>query len=299
LVGSPTVARGSGGQHDNVCDILLLRGRLTMTVIRRNNVRVSGRGRVPLVLVHGFGIDQRAWDRILPAFEEEYRVLRYDLTGLGSSDLAAYDRERHGTLQGHAQDLLEICHGLGVQDGLVVGHSVGAIISLLAAEADASLFRKVVLLAGSPRYLNDVDYPGGFEREQAEQVIAAVAADYIAWCNNIVPIVVGEHAAKGTAEHVLSSFRRVDPDVATHFFRVTLFADHRDALQRLKQPTLVLQASRDAFVPVAVGRYMADHLPRGELHVLSGHGGHFPHLGAPQAVVAAVQEFFDHEPAGA
>jgi sigma-B regulation protein RsbQ len=258
-------------------------------VTKRNNVHVSGSGDSVAVLVHGFGVDQRAWDRILPALEARYQVVRYDLTGLGRSDLAAYDRERHGTLQGHAQDLLEICAGLGVRDGLLVGHSAGGMIGLLAAIAEPALFGKLVLLATSPCYLNEPGYVGGFEREQAERVITAVAADYVAWCNDIVPIAVGQQQGQGITDQVLQSFRKVDPDVASHIFRVILFSDHRAALPLVQQPALILQASRDAFVPMTVARYMQAQLPQARLQTLTGQGGHFPHLGTPQTVVSAVQ----------
>jgi sigma-B regulation protein RsbQ len=262
-----------------------------MSVLLRNRVAVSGRGKQAMVMVHGFGVDQRAWDRVLPAFEDDYRIIRYDLTGLGRSDLSAYDTQRHASLHGHADELREICAALSVDDAVLLGHSAGGMIGLLAGVAQPGLFQKLIMISSSPRYLNDADYVGGFERAQADEVIHAVASDYVAWCNATVPVVVGEGATPAVTEQVMQGFRRVAPEIALHVFRAILYSDHRADLARMEQPTLVLQATRDAFVPVEVAHYLAAQLPLGSLHVMRGHGGHFPHLGAPHDVVRAVKDF--------
>lgn len=263
-----------------------------MTAVRRNRVVLSGRrDAAAVVLVHGYGVDQTAWSRVLPFFERHFRVLRYDLTGLGHSDLSAYEQERHGSLHGHAEDLREICREVGVRDAVMVGHSAGGMIGLLAGLLEPGLFQKQVLVSASPHYLNEVGYAGGFARADAEQVIQAVASDYVAWVKSVVPMAVGDDPERSTTEQVIEYYAQVAPPIAVHMFRTILFSDVRSELARVRAPTLILQASQDAFVPKAVATYMQAQIPDAQLHVLSGAGGHFPHLGAPTAVLTAIQDF--------
>jgi sigma-B regulation protein RsbQ len=263
-----------------------------MSVIRRNNVHVSGTGADTVVLSHGFGVDQSAWKRVLPQLERRYRVVRYDLTGLGQSDKAAYDGERHGTLHGHASDLLEICAELKLEGARFVGHSAGAMAGLLAAIERPTLFRKMVLLAISPHYIDEPHYIGGFGREQIAGVFDAVARDYVAFCDAMVPAAIGPDVDPAVTDELLHTFKRTDPNIAHHFSKVVFLSDHRADLTKLRVPALVVQASQDTFVPVQVGRWVAAQLPQGEFHLLQGRGGHFPHLAAPDDVVKVVNEYF-------
>jgi sigma-B regulation protein RsbQ len=74
-------------------------------VLHRNNVRVSGKGRQPMLFAHGFGCDQTMWRFITPAFESDYRVVLFDYVGSGKSDASAWSEERYATLDGYAQDV--------------------------------------------------------------------------------------------------------------------------------------------------------------------------------------------------
>lgn len=258
----------------------------------RNHVETGGqRSGETIVLVHGFGVDQSAWSRVLPFFERHYRVVRYDLTGLGQSDLRAYHPARYASLHGHAEDLREICKELGVREAIMVGHSAGGMIGMLAGLAEPGLFSQQVLVSSSPHYINEPDYVGGFAREEAEQVIYAVARDYVSWVQSVVPFAVGSDAGQATTDQVMGYFRKVDPEIAVHMFRTILFSDHREDLARVKIPTLIVQATYDAFVPEPVARYVHAHIPGSKLQILSGAGGHYPHLGAPTAVITAIQDF--------
>lgn len=263
-----------------------------ISAIRRNNVHVSGTGRDTVVLSHGFGVDQTAWKRVLPQLERRYSVVRYDLTGLGRSERRAYDRDRYATLHGHARDLLEICSELKLEHSLFIGHSAGAMAGILAAIERPELFRKMILLAASPHYIDEPHYVGGFGREQIAAVFESVARDYLAYCDVMVPVAIGDNVDRAVADDLLATFKRTDPEIAHHFAQVVFLSDHRDDLPNLSVPALVVQPSQDTFVPVQVGHFVAAQIQRGELHVLHGRGGHFPHLAAPDDVLKVVNEYF-------
>ena len=103
------------------------------SISKRNNVKVIGNGTQPMLFAHGFGCDQNMWRFITPAFKDKYKIILFDYVGCGKSDLASYNPERYNDLRGYAQDVLDICKELQLQDIIFVGHSVSSMIGLLAA----------------------------------------------------------------------------------------------------------------------------------------------------------------------
>ena len=105
--------------------------------LRRNNVTVTGNpvGRI-LMFAHGYGCSQAAWDLVAPEFERDYRVVLFDYVGAGESDASAYDYGKYDSLDGYADDVLEILHALDARDVVFVGHSVSAMVGVLAANRE-------------------------------------------------------------------------------------------------------------------------------------------------------------------
>ena len=126
-----------------------------MTASERHNAKVSGAGERAIVFAHGFGCDQNMWRLVAPAFERDFRVVLFDHVGAGGSDLSAYDPAKYGSLDGYADDVVELCRDLGIRGGVFVGHSVSAMIGVLAAKRAPELFDDLVLVGPSPRYIDD------------------------------------------------------------------------------------------------------------------------------------------------
>lgn len=82
---------------------------VNINVRERNNVKVIGNGETTLMLAHGFGCDQNMWRFMLPSLESHYKVVLFDYVGCGQSDTSAFDKKRYQTLDGYAQDVIEIC----------------------------------------------------------------------------------------------------------------------------------------------------------------------------------------------
>src|SRR5690349_22342526 len=100
-----------------------------MNVLQKNNVQLSGRETgQPMLFVHGFGCDQNMWRFVAPAFENDYRIVLFDYVGSGKSDVSAYDRDRYASLDGYAQDVLDVCRALDLEDVIFVGHSVSGMV---------------------------------------------------------------------------------------------------------------------------------------------------------------------------
>ena len=260
-----------------------------MSILKRNNVHVTGTGR-PMIFVHGFGCDQNMWRLLVPHYAGGAQVILVDLTGSGASDLAAYDRAKYATLHGHAGDMCEVLREVASEPAVFVGHSVSAMIGLLANLKAPELFHSQVMVGPSPCYVNDGDYFGGFERSDIESLLETMESNYLGWSSNMAPAIMGAPGQPQLAQELTNSFCRTDPEIAKHFARVTFLSDHRADLPKLQAPTLILQCSEDVIAPVAVGEYMARTLPDATLSVIEN-VGHCPHLSAPGASAAAMDAF--------
>lgn len=262
-----------------------------MEVLLRNNVTVTGRpDGAPMVFAHGFGCDQGMWRHVAPAFESTHRVVLFDHVGAGGSDLSAYDPGRYGRLEGYASDLVEILEALELPRATVVGHSVSAVIALLAAADRPELFDRLVLVGPSPRYIDDEGYRGGFSRQEIEELLETMDGNYLGWSAHIAPVIMGVPDRPELSEELTSSFCRTDPVIARRFARATFLSDNRADLGRVRTPALVVQCRSDAIAPVEVGEYVHQHLAGSELVVLDA-TGHCPNLSAPDQLVAAMQSY--------
>jgi sigma-B regulation protein RsbQ len=243
-----------------------------------------------MLFAHGFGCDQNMWRFVTPAFEDDYRIVLFDHVGAGKSDLAAYDRAKYATLDGYAADVLDICRELELHDVVFVGHSVSAMIGILAAIEEPARFGALVLVGPSPRYVDDGDYVGGFTREDIEGLLEALDSNFLGWSAQFAPIIMGSEQPTELQEELTNSFCRTDPEIARHFARVTFLSDNRDDLDRVATPALVLQCADDVIAPRAVGEYVYEHLGDSSLVLLEA-TGHCPNLSAPEETVAAIKAF--------
>jgi sigma-B regulation protein RsbQ len=262
-----------------------------MEVLRRNNVTEHGLpSGPPMLFSHGFGCDQNMWRLVAPAFEEDHRVVLFDHVGAGSSDLTAYDRRRYDSLEGYAEDVLEICEALDLTGVTFVGHSVSAMIGVLAALRAPDRFAKLVLVSPSPSYIDDGDYVGGFGRADIEELLESLDSNFLGWSSAMAPVIMGNPDRPELGEELTNSFCRTDPDIARHFAHVTFLSDNRGDLPRVRIPTLILQCADDAIAPQSVGAYVHEQIAGSELVLLDA-VGHCPNLSAPEETVAAIKAF--------
>ncbi len=260
-------------------------------ILSRHNVTVTGRaGGPPMVFAHGFGCDQHMWRFVAPAFEDTFRVICFDHAGSGAADPRLYDPERHSTLQGYADDVLAICRALNLKGVVFVGHSVSAMIGVLAELAEPERFSSLVLVSPSPRYLDDEGYVGGFSERDIRELLDSLDSNYLGWSSAMAPVIMGDQQRPELADELTESFCRTDPHIARRFAEVTFTSDNRAELSRVQAPTLVLQCTSDAIAPVSVGQYVADAVPRATLTMLDA-TGHCPNLSAPEQTTAAIDRF--------
>ena len=265
-----------------------LGGRVSAVV--RNNVHTAGTGPTAMVFAHGFGCDQNMWRHVSPAFEDRFRIVLFDHVGAGGSDLKAYDPKKYSTLAGYADDVVEIGNELGLKDAVFVGHSVSAMIGLLASLKAPGMFKSLVMVGPSPRYIDDEDYVGGFKEQQITELLDFLADNHMGWSTAMAPVIMGNADRPELGEELTNSFCRTDPDIAKEFARVTFNSDNRADLAKVTIPTLILQCSEDVIAPLAVGEYVHRQMPNSKLVILKA-TGHCPNLSAPEEVISAMRGF--------
>ncbi len=261
-----------------------------MDVIKRNNVKVTGKGEKPMLFAHGYGCDQNMWRYITPAFEDDYKIILFDHIGFGNSDTSTYSKEYYSSLQAYAEDILEICHELKLQDVILVGHSVSAMIGVLAAIKEPALFSKLVLVSPSPCFINDGEYIGGFSKEAIDGLLSTLESDYLGWSNAIAPVIMGNADRPELSQELAGSFCRSNEEIAKDFAHLTFLSDNRKELPLVKTKTLILQCSDDAIAPLSVGEYTHHNISGSKLKILDA-TGHCPNLSAPEETIAAMKGF--------
>lgn len=259
-------------------------------VVKRNNVKVFGKGKQPMLFAHGFGCDHNMWRFVTPAFENEFKIVLFDYTGSGNSDLSAYNNKKYSNLNGYADDILDICRALELEHIIFVGHSVSSMIGLLAAIREPYFFSNMIMVGPSPRYINDEGYVGGFERSDIESLLDTMDKNYIGWANFLGPAIMKNPERPELAEELIESFCSTDPVIARQFAEVTFYSDNRRDVPKLKQPTLIIQCSDDLIAPDSIGEYMHTHLQVSTLKIVKA-TGHCPHMSDPEETIAVIKEY--------
>lgn len=263
---------------------------MNKNILTRNSVKTFGKGKTPLMFAHGFGCDQHMWRFVTPSFENDYKIILFDYVGSGKSELPAYNAERYSNLNGYAMDILEICEALGLEDVIFVGHSVSSMIGILAAIKRPEYFSDLILIGPSPRYINDKDYVGGFEKKDLEELLDTMEKNYIGWANFLAPAIMQNPAQPEFTAELTESFCSTDPKIARNFAMATFFSDNRRDLLNLKKPSLIMQCSDDIIAPAEVGNYLHAHLANSTLRLLKA-TGHCPHISHPEETIQVMKDY--------
>ncbi|MGD0607008.1 MAG: alpha/beta hydrolase [Streptosporangiaceae bacterium] len=257
----------------------------------RNNVLITGRPDGPvMMLANGFGCDQNMWRLVRPALAERFRLVLFDHVGSGQAERSAWRPERYASLDGYTDDILRICAELELRQVVFVGHSVGAMMGVLAANREPERFRQLILIGPSPRYIDEAGYRGGFSASDIDELLESLESNYLGWSAAMAPVIMGNPERPELGQELTNSFCRTDPQAARVFARTTFSSDNRSDLARVTVPTLILQCSTDVIAPAEVGQYVHAQIPGSVLITLPA-TGHCPQLSAPAATAEAITLF--------
>jgi sigma-B regulation protein RsbQ len=259
-------------------------------LIKKHNITIHGSASKSMFFVHGYGCDQNMWRYITPQFKEDYKIILIDLVGSGKSEELAYNCEKYSSLEGYADDIIEICDALNLQDVCLVGHSVSAMIGLLAAVKKPSLFEKLIMIGPSPRYINDDNYIGGFSQGDIDELLETLESNYLGWSSAMASVIMDNADRPELAAELEVSFCQNNPKIAKHFAEVTFSGDNRDDLKKLTTDTLIIQAETDAIASLEVGKFVHNNIINSKFVALKT-SGHCPHISAPELTIAAMKQY--------
>ncbi|WP_053217179.1 alpha/beta fold hydrolase [Virgibacillus senegalensis] len=266
---------------------------MDQNIIVRNNVTIKGKGSQTILFAPGFGCDQSVWSKVSKSFEEDYRVILFDYVGMGKSDIKAFDQDKYSSLNGYAQDVLDVCAALSLKDVIFVGHSVGSMIGALASLRQPEYFSSLIMIGPSPCYLNyPPDYFGGFEKEELLGLIDMMDKNYIGWANTFAATITNDAEHQEVAEELEDRFCSTDPVIARKFAETCFFADNRKELPKVTLPTLILQCADDVIAPTVVGDYMNQQLPESTIRYMKARG-HCPHMSHPAETIELIFNYLE------
>lgn len=253
-----------------------------------SNVRQAGAGKRVFVLGHGFGTDQTAWHKVLPTVTARGTAILYDLPGAGPDGPATWEPDRHRSLHAFADDVAAMLDAEDVERCTYIGHPVSCMIGVIAAIAEPDRFEKLILIGGSPRYLDDGDYRGGFTQPQLDTIYDSMATNYEAWIAGFAPLAVGDAGGRAPVAEFARSLDAIRPDIALATARTIFQSDLRGIVGALDVPAVILQPRADMAVPIEVGHWLRQRWSGSTLDILET-SGHLPHLSTPDLVTARLE----------
>ncbi|KAL5079655.1 hypothetical protein RYX36_008076 [Vicia faba] len=254
------------------------------------NARIKGSGTETIVFAHGFGTDQSIWDKITPNFSEKsYKLVLFDWPFSGCvKDENLYDPLKYCSLDAFADDLISLLDEMELQDVTFVGHSMSGMIGCLASIKRPLLFKRIVLLCASPRYINTDDYEGGFARSDIENLLENIESNYENWISAFSLNVV-DPSDEASVNKFRESLKRVKNEVSLSLAKTVFCSDYRDILEKVETPCTIIQTSSDMAVPYSVALYMEKNI-KGKVTLEEIDTiGHFPQLTAPLQLVGVLK----------
>ena len=260
----------------------------------RNNIKILGQGEQTLLFAHGFGFDQKMWNNITGDFVDDFQVVLFDYVGSGNSDITSYSTEKYRSLEGYAQDILDIIYELKLENIVFIGHSISSMIGMIAAIKEPQHFSKIIMIGTSPRYINDENYYGGFEKEDIEELLDTMEMNFAGWASYMAPLATNEPTSSTITQAVEATLLSFHPRVALEFAQATFYCDYRKQLKELQIPTLIFQCSNDSIVPIEVGHYLNENIKNSELVVINVRG-HYPHMIQPKQTAEIMKRYLSKE----
>jgi non-heme chloroperoxidase len=252
----------------------------TVTVGQENNTDIElyyedhGAGQ-PVVLIHGYPLSGRAWDKQVPVLlEAGHRVITYDRRGFGKSSQPVVGYE-YDTF---AADLNTLLEHLGLRDAVLVGHSMGTgeVTRYLASYGSARVAKGVLVSPIPPYLLQTPDNPDGVPQSLFDGFAQAARADTPAWMkaflDNFYNIdTLGGNLVSDQAWQASWNLAVTASATAAVACIPTWTTDFRDDLPKIDVPVLVVQGDADQVLPLdKTGRRLPGLIKDMQLVVVDG-----------------------------
>ena len=270
-----------------------------VTVGRENSADIEihyedhGAGQ-PVVLIHGYPLSGRAWDKQVPVLlEAGHRVITYDRRGFGQSSRPAvgYDYDTF------AADLDSLVERLDLRNAVLAGHSMGTgeVTRYLSTYGSARVAKGVLVSPIPPFLLQTSDNPDGVPQSLFDGFVQAAQADMPAWMKGFLDNFYNVDSLRGTLvsdEAYRSSWNLAATASATAAVACipTWATDFHADLPKIKVPMLVVQGDADRVLPLdKTGKRLPDLINDLQLVVIEGGPHAIPWTHADQVNTALLE----------
>ena len=248
--------------------------------------QVWGRGEATLICVPGLISHIEIFQEIpefgawMARLTQRFKVVIFDKRGQGMSD-------RGAGVPGPEQrmdDITAVADAEGLARFALFGNSEGAAISLLYAATFPARVKAVAVFGGFARFANSNDYDLMFTEEQLLKSVRY-------WGTGASGYSFFRHRMPAMREQI-GRFERMccTPNAYRKMLETNIQIDIRDLLSEVKVPVMVMHRRDDGAIPVANGRYLADHMPEAK-YVEFAHGGHIPWMGDIEELIVELEDF--------
>ncbi|MET9132585.1 alpha/beta fold hydrolase [Streptomyces antibioticus] len=233
-------------------------------------------GGVPLVFVHGWTANRHRWDHQLAHFAEKRRVVRFDLRGHGESGGAGVK-----TVAELANDLIALLDHLKIERCVLIGHSMGGMISQTVALTHPERVERMILVNSIARMT--------FSRGRGLLMAASTLVPYKLFvATNIQRAFAPGHPRDEVRAYIKSSADTPREVVMTLYGAMRAF-DVLDRVGEIRTPTLMIHGYHDVQLPVSQMLRMAKAYPDATVRIIDA--GHELPVEKPAELTAAIDAF--------
>lgn len=130
-----------------------------------------------------------------------------------------------------------------------------------------------------------MDYFGGFDQEDLEQLFQAMQSNFKAWCSGFAPLAVGGDMASMAVQEFSRTLFNMRPDIALSVAQTIFNSDMRHVLGHVSVPCHIIQSMKDLAVPVVVSEFLHQNLGGESIVEVMSTEGHLPQLSSPDVVI--------------
>jgi non-heme chloroperoxidase len=254
----------------------------------RLRVCERGAGDRAVVLVHGWKMSHRAFDHPIQRLSKDFRVVSYDLRGMGESDKpnCRYDFDEH------ARDLGHVIRHFGLEDVTLVGWSMGCSVSLSYLQHDGHGVGRLVLINGPIRLARTEDdaFPWSMTPETLESYFSAIENDWPTHEREFTVESMMPGAHRDLVEMIFQITQQAPLDVLLKVVREQVKLDFRDFLREIEIPVLALYGRHDPYYPVELAEWIAAQCPRGE-YLIFEESAHYPFIEEKARFAEVIRDF--------
>ena len=245
----------------------------------------------PIYLLHGWALNSHVWDCVLPGLAQHGKIIAIDLPGHGKSALPDNGNYDLDAITNEVAQLID-------SGATVVGWSLGGLVALNLACKYPELVHKLVLVAGSPRFVRSPDWPNAVDKSVIDGFAQSLISDYRATILRFLAIqALGSDQAKQSIKALREKvFINGEPQLIALQEGLNLLSetDMRTRLPDIRCPTLIVAGEKDTLIPANSGSDTAKLLPNSQLAIIGG-AGHAPFISHSEEFLSIVTAFINEK----